>query len=228
MLQRFPQGVTNSASTANMAMYGLPDPSVWHTYFNDFDTYLASEWVVTSVGAATRALTDADGGVLLLTNAAADDDSTFLDKVGESFLLASGKKAFFKARFKVSDATQSDLVIGLQVTDTTPLDVTDGIYFVKVDGSTNLSIVCRKDAGAGSETAVAAVLANDTYVTVGWFYDGDALVSYFVNDVQIGTLDGTSAYLPNTEITVSFGVQNGEAVAKTMHVDFILAALQRG
>lgn len=224
---RFPSGVTNSAPGTTLGYFGLPDPSSWHTYFDDFDTYLAGQWTITAVGSGSTALTDVDGGAILLTNAAADDDSRFHQKVGESFLMEAGKPAVFKARFKVSDATQSDLVIGLQVTDTTPLDATDGIYFIKADGSTSLSAVCRKNATTGSTSLTAATMASDTFITVGWYYDGKASVQVFVNDVQVGTLDGSSTYLPDTELTVSFGVQNGEAVAKTMTLDYILAAKAR-
>ena len=224
---RFPSGVTNSAPNTNTGYYGLPDPSSWHTYFDDFDTYAAGQWTVTETGNATQALTDGDGGLLLITNAAADDDASFSQKVGESFLMEAGKPALFKARFKVSDATQSDLVIGLQVTDTTPLDATDGIYFTKADGSASLSAVCRKNATTGSTSLTAATIVSDTYITVGWYYDGKASVTVFVDDVQVGTLDGTSTYLPDTELTVSFGVQNGEAVAKTMTLDYILASKSR-
>lgn len=229
---RFTSGVTTAAKNSTMGMFGLPDPTGWHTYFNDFDTFDATEWTITTTeagaGSATEALTDADGGVLLVTNDAADNDNDFFQKVGESFLLEAGKKAFFKARFKVSDATQSDFVIGLQITDTSPLDATDGIYFMKDDGDANLDIYCRKNATTGSTSATAiATVVSDTYLTVGWYYDGAGSVAYFVNDVQLGTLDGSSTYLPDTELTISFGLQNGEAVAKTMSVDYILAAKQR-
>lgn len=225
---RFPFGVTNVGPTTALASFGMPDPASWHVYFDDFDTYTAADWTVTETGVATQALTDIDGGALLVTNAAADDDASFQQKVGESFLLASGKKALFKARFKVSDATQSDIVIGLQITDTTPLDVTDGVYFLKPDGAATLNVICRKDAttGSTSDTAIAT-LSNDTFVTVAWAYDGKGTITHFINDVATGTLDASSTYLPDTELTVSFGIQNGEAVAKTMTVDYIFAAKER-
>lgn len=228
---RFTSGVTNAEPGSNTGMFGLPDPTSWHVYMEDFDYFSTANWTITTVeggaGDATEALTDADGGVLLITNDAADDDSDFFNKVGESFLMEAGKPALFKCRFKVSDATQSDVVIGLQITDTTPLDVTDGIYFLKSDGSASISAICRKNATTGSTSLTAGTLVSDTYIVLGWYYDGKGSVQVFVNDVQVGTLDGTSTYLPDTELTVSFGIQNGEAVAKTMSVDYILAAKKR-
>lgn len=229
---RFTSGVTTAERPATLGFFGLPDPTGWHTYFNDFDTFNTAEWTITTVeagsGAATEALADGDGGLLLITNDNADNDADFFNKVGESFLLTAGKRAFFKARFKVSDATQSDFVMGLQVTDTTPLDATDGIYFMKDDGDAQLDVYCRKNATTGSTSATnIATVASDTFLTVGWAYDGKSSLAYFVNDVQLGTLDASSTYLPDTELTVSFGIQNGEAAAKTMTVDYIFAAQER-
>lgn len=234
MPTRFQGGITTVSKENPLGMFGLPDPTQYHTYFNDFDHYVAADWTVTSVGAASQALTDADGGAILLTNAAADNDSTQLQKVGESFLLASGKKAFFKARFKVSDATQSDFIIGLAVLDTTLLGavdgdgVTDGIFFSKEDGDAALDIQCQKDATTGQTRATnIATVVSDTYLTVAWYYDGVSEVKHYVNDVHTGTLIASATYLPDTELTVSFGIMNGEAAAKTMTVDYIFAAKER-
>lgn len=229
---RYTGGISTAAKTAPLGAFGMPDPTKWHTYFNDFDTFVVGDWTITTTeagaGSATEALTDVDGGALLITNDAADNDADFFQKVGESFLMAAGKRAFFKARFKVSDATQSDFVMGLQVTDTTPLDATDGIYFMKDDGDAQLDIYCRKDATTGSTSATnIATVVSDTFLTVAWAYDGKSSLAYFVNDAHLGTLDASSTYLPDTELTVSFGIQNGEAVAKTMTLDYIFAAKER-
>lgn len=231
---RFTNGIATVPKTAPLGMYGLPDPTEWITYFNDFHTYTAGDWTVTEVGSGSRALTDVNGGALLVTNASADNDRNELQKVGEGFLLASGKKAFFKARFKVSDATQSDFLIGLAVTDTTlqgSVDgdgVTDGIFFNKDDGDANLDFNVQKNTSTGQVRATAiSTVVSDTFLTVAWYFDGVSSVSYFVNDVQLGTVDGSSTYLPDTELTVSFAIQNGEAVAKTMTVDYLFAALER-
>jgi hypothetical protein len=100
----FPNGLTNNTAQNILGQMVQLDPTRMHTYFNDFDIYHANEWVVTETQAgATQALTDVDGGVLLLTNSAADDDLNTLQKVGESFKFEAGKKLFFKARFAVSE-----------------------------------------------------------------------------------------------------------------------------
>lgn len=230
---RFPNGVTNVSKNNPLGQFGMPDPSKWHLYFNDFDHYVAGDWTITAVGTGTSALTDIDGGALLITASALDNDGRQHQKVGESFLLAAGKRAVFKARFKVSDATQSDLFIGLAVTDTTLLGatagdgVTDGIFFQKDDGSTSLIAYCQKDTTTGQNSLTAATLVTDTFVTVAWAYNGVDSAEVYVNDVQVGTLSATSTYLPDTELTVSFGLLNGEAAAKTMTIDYVLAAVER-
>lgn len=231
---RFPSGVTTVAKSDVLGMFGLPDPTGWHTFFDDFDRYVAGDWTVTEVGTGSRALTDINGGALLITNGAVDDNSNQLQKVGESFLLASGKKAIFKARFKVSDATQSDFLIGLAVTDTTlqgavsGAGVTDGIFFNKDDGDALLDFNVQKDATTGQTRAAGiATVVSDTFLTVAWYFDGVSEVKYYVDGAHKGTLSGASTYLPDTELTVSFAIQNGEAVAKTMTLDYIFAAMER-
>lgn len=222
---RFPNGVTNVGEDSLFAAMGQLAPTKFHTYMEDFDYYAAADWTVTETQAgATQALTNGDGGLLLLTNSAADDDLNALQKVGASFAFAAGKKLWFEARFKVSDATQSDFVMGLQGTDTTPLDTTDGVFFLKADGSTSVSLLVEASSTATTTSSVATV-ANDTFVRLGFWYDGDAAVYYFVN----GALGGKSVTtnLPTVDLRVSFGIQNGEAVAKTMTIDYVFVAKER-
>ena len=223
---RFPNGVTNVGEQSLFAELGQPAATLYHTYFEDFDYYTAADWTVTETQAgATQALTDGDGGLLLITNTAADNDLVSLQKVGESFRFASGKPLFFEARFKVSDATQSDVVIGLQITDTTPLDVTDGVFFIKADGAATVDFRVEKNNTATTASAMAT-MANDTYIRLGFYYDGVSAVQYFVN----GSIAGSSVTtnLPDDEdMTITIAIQNGEAVAKTMTVDYVYVAKER-
>ena len=235
---RFPYGVTNAAKAGPLGMYGLPDPASWHTYFNDFDEYVVTtRWTETKTGAGTVAVTDADGGVLLITNAAADNDAVFVQKLGESFLPTSGKRLIGKARFKISDATESECYFGLMVTDTDPFSstagdgVTDGIFFMKEDGSANVGFYVQKDATTGQLTSAAVTtLATDTYTELAFAFDGRRYVTLWKDGAQLTTVDLTTTlttYLPDTELTISFGLKNGEAVAKTMSIDYIFLAQER-
>lgn len=229
---RYPNGVTNVSASSPFANMGQLSPMQFHTFFTDFDIYNASDWTLTTVelgaGSATEALTSGDGGLLLVTNDAADNDADFFQSNIDSFLMASGKKAFFAMRFKVSDATQSDFVMGLQITDTTPLDATDGIYFQKDDGDTQLDVYVRKDAttGSTSQTNIHTVV-TDTFLTVAWAYDGNDEVIFYVDGAVKARLVATSTFLPDAVLRVSFGLQNGEAVAKTMTIDYVFAAKER-
>ncbi len=225
---RFSYGVTNASPGTNLANMGQLDPTLFHSYFNDFDTYLASDWTVTETGTATQALTAGLGGWLLISNSAADNDASFSQLTTATFQPTSGKRLFFKARFKVSDATESDLQIGLVLTDTTPLDATDGIYFQKDDGDAQLDIYVRKNATTGSNSSTnIATVVSDTFMTVGFEYDGKETVYAYVDNVLVGSLDASSDYLPDTLLAVSFGIQNGAAAAKTMTLDYIFAAQER-
>lgn len=209
----------------------------FHVLFTDFNSYAAGDWVITTVeagaGAATEALSSAAGGVLVVTNDAADNDYDAFQWAGgagavvENFKYVSGKALQFKARLKVSDADQTDLMAGLYITDTDPIGgVSDGIYFRVADGSASLYLVVEKDS---TESAIdtGVDLADNTYVTLEWYYNGS-------QDAIIAVVDGVpvcSAPLTNVpddeELALSFAVQNGEAVAKVLSVDYIGATQER-
>ena len=206
------------------------DPTYWRTYLNEFDRYAAGDWTITTTEAgsssATEALTNVDGGALLITNDNADNDADFFQLPSEGFKYESGKPLYFKARFKVSNATQSDIVMGLQITDTTPLDVTDGIFFLKPDDAATLDFLVEKNNTATTAAAIAT-LADDTFVTLAFFYDPSlARITYYVNDVAVGSSALTNVP-DDEELTLSFGLQNGSAAAHTMTVDYIFVAKQR-
>ena len=208
----------------------LPSDQTHYGYFNDFMTYNSGDWTITTTedgtGSATEAMTSGAGGQFLITNAAGDNDHDFFNLKGESFKLSSSKRAYFSARFKVSDATQSDFVMGLQITDTSPLAVSDGVFFIKDDGDTNLDFIVEKDSTSTDTTAIHT-MADDTFVTVAWYIDPiSSLVYYSVNNAEPVGVVNTN--LPDDEeLTVSFGIQNGAAAAKTMTIDYITAIVER-
>lgn len=198
-------------------------------YWNDFTAYSASDWTITTTeagaGSATEAIGTAAGGVLVVTNDAADNDADFFQLPGEAFKFVSGKRLMAKMRFKLSDATQSDFVFGLQITDTTPLAVTDGIFFQSDDGDALLDFHVVKNSTATDVTGIAT-LADDTWTVIEFYYDGQGSFDLYVNDAHVGTAALTNVP-DDEELTISFGIQNGEAVAKVLTVDYIRAVCER-
>tara|TARA_A100001388_G_scaffold216685_1_gene167265 strand:- start:104 stop:811 length:708 start_codon:yes stop_codon:yes gene_type:complete len=230
MTTHFTSGVTNVTADSTFGKVKAPDPTKYHMYHNDFDTYLASDWTITTTeggsGDASEALGDGDGGLLVITNDDADDDNDFLQLVKEGFKYEADKQLAFKARFKTSDADASDVVMGLQLTDTSPLDVTDGIFFLLTDGSTTLQFIVEKD-GTQSTLDLSTAMADDTFMSVGFVYTpADQKFHVYQNNVEVGTVVNTNAP-DDEELTVSFGIQNGAAASKVLTVDYVTAMKER-
>lgn len=226
---RFPSGVTNVDPTDPLHMFGLPDPTKWHVYFTDFDEYNSTDnWTETATsggtGTSATSLADVNGGAVRITTAANENDGLFAEKNGESFLIETGKKAFIKARFRVGDAAQSDLIIGLHSTDATPLDATLRFAFISEDGSASLFFNVDDDTTDADSDSVAT-LADDTWITVTAYYDGKGTISLYADGVKVATM--TDVDVPGDNMAVGFGYLNGAAGAETTDFDYLLAAVER-
>lgn len=193
---------------------------------------------------ATTAVADMSGGGIAISTDAGDNDTVFVQHKVESFLPIYGKKTFFKYRFKITDASanlatiaQCEWYAGLMVRDTDPLNttagdgVTDGIFFMSEDGVQDIYLYCQKNATTGQKsTLTGATLTVNAFTEFAFYYDGLSTINFYKDAVQIGSVDLTttpSAYLPDTELTLSFGIKNGEAVLKVMTVDYVFAAQER-
>ena len=237
MPTHFPIGVSNRTKGHPLFNYPYLDPSKYYTYFDDFFEYHSGIYTITTTeagsGNASEAITAGAGGQLLITNDDADNDLDFFQLKGESFKWDSSKRMFFSARFKTNDATQSEIIMGLQITDTTPLDVTDGIFFLKVDADTKPDLIIEKDNTSTLSILEMDAMEDDTFVTLSFEYDpldvatGGAVFRAYQDNVQVGEITGTTNAPDDEDLTISFGIQNGEAAAKTLTIDFILVAVER-
>ena len=237
MPTHFPNGISNRTKGHPLFNYPYLDPSKYYTYFDDFFEYHSGIYTITTTeagsGNASEAITSGAGGQLLITNDNADNDLDFFQLKGESFKWDSSKRMLFSATFKTNDATQSEIVMGLQITDTTPLDVTDGIFFLKIDGDTQPDLIIEKDNSSSLSVLEMNAMEDDTFVTLSFEYDpldvatGGAVFRAYQDDVQVGEITSTTNAPDDEELTISFGIQNGEAAAKTLTIDFILVAVER-
>jgi hypothetical protein len=229
----YPGGLSNRLEQETLGKWINLDPTTTYTWFDDFFGYTADNWTVTAVGSGSVATTNTAGGVLLVTNAAADNDHYYFQWAGtgsggtkETFKFVRGKRAAFKCRVAVNEVIQSDFLMGLYVTDTDPIGgIVDGVYFRKDDGSAVCSLVVNKDSTATTTTATTMVAA--TYVTLGFVYDGNNTVNIFVDENRVASSVATN--LPDDEeLALSFVIQQGEATnVKTLSVDYIYVSFER-
>lgn len=224
---RYPSGVTNVTAENTLGGMGQLDPTKFHTYFNDFDTFLASDWTITAVGTGTTSLISGDGGLLSVVTSAAAPDSRAHQITVASFTFTPGKRMFFKTAVTISNATLSVFQAGLIAIDTTPTDVTDGIYFLKPAATTNIGAFVRRDATTGNIQNLNIGQMTTDLTSFGFYYDGRETVEFYINDRIAASIPATAVNFPDIAMAPSFFLGNGDAVARTLNVDYIFAAKER-
>lgn len=232
---RWPNGVSDAAVGAPLANYAGLNPTRYHRWFDDFDAWTAANWVVTETDSgATETIANADGGILLFQNTAADNDLVSAQWAGgngataETFKWESTKDMVIGARFKVSNATQSDVLIGLAITDTSPLASlpSDGLFFYKADDAATLVAQLRKN---GTATSVSVgTMSDDTYVEVFLVYNSSVgSWQTFLNGNLVATTTTLTNVVDDEELAVTIALQNGNAAARLLSVDWLLVAKSR-
>ena len=156
------------------------------------------------------------------TTAANDNDGGSYQWLGESFKLALNTPVIFGARLKISKATQSDMFIGLAITDTAIIGgVTDRVGIEKLDGAADIKAMVEKDS---TETLSASLhtIVLATFVTVGFIWTGTtagAVIPY-INGVAQTALADTNRP-DDEELRISYEHLNGEAGAQTSEISFL-------
>lgn len=239
---RYPNGINVERPGTAMADLPIPNPSKVITYFNDFNTYLASDWTVVAGGAgSSAALTAGAGGILTLTTATSGTESiygnpSFSFTAGTS--LVKGLRTWFEANV-ILDATVAnpDYAIGLMKGTPGLTSPTDGVYFTKATGATVWSLVIKAAAGSTTTIALPAVTVPTAsqVVTLAYLFDGTTnLLSVFFNDALIGKIGlggtlgtGTAADLANLPASTIFLAPAAANVfhtgTSTLGIDFVTA-----
>lgn len=167
-------------------------------------------------GDSTAVLSD---NTLLITTDNADNDGVNLQLTAEAFDLASNNLVYFGINFQVSEATQSDFLVGLCVTDTDLLGgMTDGAYFECLDGSTDVNFVLEKDSSETTSSSAVATLADTTNITLEFLFDGSNVDSW-VDGTEQTRLAQTNVP-DNEQLTPSIHFLTGAASAETMTVNW--------
>jgi len=196
----------------------------------DDTTLNLTEWTVTETdvgaGDTSVAASQTAGDLVLITTAQNEYDGVSMQVNGEAFELAAGRPCYFGIRCAASDATQSDLLVGLAEIDTTLTAASaahaigvggDGAFFSKLDAVT--AIYANVYNGGSSTAQVAVSTALDTgYHTYEIYFDGVATIYFYFDGVLVtsaASANVTAAFTPS----VSF--RAGAAAEKTLAISWV-------
>jgi hypothetical protein len=203
------------------------DPSIGVLLDERFDSYDAAattgDYVLTQATTGTAAISTAAPGVLEIdSNSTTATQGVNLQRAKSMFLPASGKSIWAEFAFKIVNTyDKAEIFVGLSELDTTLIAASAnssanhiGWQCVTDDG---VLLFTNEKAGAGA-TAAAATIAEDTYIRLGFFYDGTAdTVQQYINGVATGSA-AVTANIPKVALYPSFVCQSGGTNDPIMHL----------
>lgn len=186
-------------------------------YIDDFVSFPVDDstgdpvaWTTTMVeagtGNSTVTSTDASGGAILMTTDDNDNDGVSIQLTGESFKVKSTNDVYFGLfGITVSEATQSDLFVGLCPTDTA-IFTNDAarVGFQSVDASTDFFGL----AGQTADISAALHTLTTTAFDAEFYWNGSAIET-FIDGASTGALVVTN--VPTGEVSISLEWLNGLA-----------------
>ena len=234
-------------STARKGLENLqvgvwPDQAVFLDDFTGIFLDATNDWTVLKDTSAAVAITaDTATGVVTLTSAATTDNDGSSLQGNEIFQLPStaGEKLFFEARFFASTTSgsgvgQMDIWVGLcenfASAPENAFTASNRIGFQLDDGSSLTRLITEaSDTETETELATTYNLTDDTYVTVGFIATKGTTtdtVQFYYNRNLVGT---HTTNIPTSLMTpAAVEVSGDNTGTKSMSVDYILAAVDRG
>ena len=230
---RLTQGLSTQVKGSVLGDYPLPDP--FHTgstngldvftYSNDFvDLGNAASRTIT--GSATFALADGLGGIGVLTPSGATVAASVY-RTAAAFQFIAGQRFWFVHRIKASSVA-GNVVLSFGVSKSTAgtIATTDRLAFTKAAGSTSLNLVSTVGSTATTLVTGVATAVSDTYLDVGFYYDGTDLL-VFANDALVArvanpTIGSSGTTLTNATLTPFFAIT--PVATETVTVDYALIA----
>tara|TARA_X000001388_G_scaffold68014_1_gene55548 strand:- start:5379 stop:6119 length:741 start_codon:yes stop_codon:yes gene_type:complete len=230
---------SNATAFENLKVSMWPDQFTYMDDFNQGALDATHNWtIVKDSGAAAAIAADGlNGEVNLTSTATTDNDGASIQAKQESFALptTAGNKLYFETRVKISDATQTDFLVGFTETFATnpenALLSSNVIGFVKVDGT---AIVKGTTESGDTQTLVEfadttkSTMENDTYVTLGLVAtknDSTNKVQFFINRNLVGS---STTNIPTANMKVmAMSVSGDTTGTKVTTIDYIMAAQDR-
>lgn len=249
---RYPNGVTDNKPVHPLASLPVMDPTKYVVFHDDFTSISAtaagvSAWHLDEVDTLTDsvdlALSDAHGGVATFTVGSTANDNTNYQwavntTVTELFKLEAGKRAWLRAKFKTEDADQDAVALGLHVTGDDKVggtELADTFWFRSALATPSTLEFATGKANNAEVTIALGTLADDTWSTVTAYYDGASTVYAWREVAGVIVASGSVSVttttagdlLPDTEMTVGFGMEGIDTGADVFSVDFITVVTDR-
>ncbi len=184
-------------------------------------------------GSASYTCNNEVNGVLLLQNAANEDDHIEVTRLCECWKLVNCYPLYAELRFKIDNPTLGEFWFGF-VTGTSFFTQPDDFVVFKVDGFADSNLEIHNEVNnVGNETLTGQTLSNDTWLRLGLHWDGAGTIRWFViqdgdaPQTILATGEITTSIVQDEELTIGFGIQNGSAAARHMHIDYLKVAQKR-
>lgn len=204
--QRLPAGSTTDPPYGPWADNGLGNPFFYHQFEDDFDNALqagsATNGLYVYSGTGSVVHTPGDGGLALFSTTAVNAAFESMQLPAASFTapqgVLAGKKMFYIVRLQLSDVVASAIIAGMVNTSATPFaGLTDGIWFSKASGGTQLAINIAAASSIKSFNIAtnSYSLVNATSIDLAWYIDKYGNIQYSVGSQLVGWIpqSGTSA-----------------------------------
>ena len=195
--------------------------------------YRAADWTVTATGTAPVAASLLpDAKIIITTQASTEYSGDNMQILCTRFKFDAGKPLYFGAKVTMSEATQSDLLVGLCGTDTTLTNASSshavavsagGAFFSKIDGGTTGYF---KTVTTATEINSATAFTADTNPHWYEFYwDGYTLTGYYDGVAVASFGSGVTTEVLTPSICFRKGDTAATAYTCTVH-EFITIAVR--
>ena len=227
---RFSNGVSTNDAQYLWGNYPLPAPFTSSgssltgvaQYANDFVSSVA-EYTVTGTS-STLALSAGNGGLAVLTPGGTTT-ATAAYKTASNVAFVAGNQLWFNTRFKASAVSSTkSFYVGLRAGSAT----TDGLWFAKAASSTDITLVSTVGSTATTLVSGIATAAADTYLNLGFYYDGTDILVY-ANNVMVARVSAPTIGSSGTTLTsANLGpvMQITPTATDTLTVDYIAASVE--
>jgi hypothetical protein len=194
----------------------------------------ASFWTsVQTGGGSAPTISDAVNGVLVVTTDVHATDANEIYQTNETWRLYDNHPLYFEARVKVTTGLTDKFYVGLgDANGEYAVGFGHGVYFMS-DGDGNLDFKVE-DSTVVESTDTGVNLANLTWLRLGFHWDGEGNLRWFVFDddqvcLAAGLYPAAAVAVPqDEEMGIAYGVKSpATAGAVTGYIDYIKCVAKR-